>query len=131
MGSEVCDVLDAAPRRGQWKRQARQAPPPPCSHRVCLRVGLSPPPFRLSFCLFAELSVAAGGLSTTPMSPSAVSAQSLLMSSSGVGGEASVTLTLADTQGLLSGALDTVTLNIASQVGAVSHAVQGDLETSA
>lgn len=75
--------------------------------------------------------MAAGGLSTTPMSPSAVSAQSLLMSSSGVGGEASVTLTLADTQGLLSGALDTVTLNIASQVGAVSHAVQGDLETSA
>ncbi|XP_036086048.1 zinc finger protein 236 isoform X4 [Rousettus aegyptiacus] len=63
----------------------------------------------------SELSVAAGGLSTTPMSPSAVSAQSLLMSSSGVGGEASVTLTLADTQGLLSGALDTVTLNIASQ----------------
>uniref|UniRef100_A0A8C0CWT5 C2H2-type domain-containing protein n=1 Tax=Balaenoptera musculus TaxID=9771 RepID=A0A8C0CWT5_BALMU len=37
------------------------------------------------------------------------------MSSSGVGGEASVTLTLADTQGLLSGGLDTVTLNIASQ----------------
>lgn len=39
------------------------------------------------------------------------------MSSSGVGGDASVTLTLADTQGLLSGGLDTVTLNIASQVG--------------
>lgn len=38
------------------------------------------------------------------------------MSSSGVGAEASVTLTLADTQGLLSGGLDTVTLNIASQV---------------
>lgn len=40
------------------------------------------------------------------------------MSSSAVGTEASVTLTLADTQGLLSGGLDTVTLNIASQVGA-------------
>lgn len=40
------------------------------------------------------------------------------MSPAGVGGEASVTLTLADTQGLLSGALDTVTLNIAAQVGA-------------
>lgn len=37
------------------------------------------------------------------------------MSSSAVGAEASVTLTLADTQGLLSGGLDTVTLNIASQ----------------
>ncbi|XP_023376582.1 zinc finger protein 236 [Pteropus vampyrus] len=67
----------------------------------------------------SELNVAAGGLSTTPMSPSAVSAQNLLMSSSGVGGEASVTLTLADTQGLLSGALDTVTLNIASQSSAL------------
>ncbi|KAI5278402.1 hypothetical protein MUG91_G133n24 [Manis pentadactyla] len=49
------------------------------------------------------------------MSPSAISAQNLVMSSSGVGGDASVTLTLADTQGLLSGGLDTVTLNIASQ----------------
>jgi len=48
-----------------------------------------------------------------------MSAQNLVMSSSGVGGEASVTLTLADTQGLLSGGLDTVTLNIASQVGAL------------
>ncbi|KAJ8782177.1 hypothetical protein J1605_010369 [Eschrichtius robustus] len=53
------------------------------------------------------------------MSPSATSAQNLVMSSSGVGGEASVTLTLADTQGLLSGGLDTVTLNIASQYSAV------------
>lgn len=50
------------------------------------------------------------------MSPSALSTQNLVMSSSGVGGDASVTLTLADTQGLLSGGLDTVTLNIASQV---------------
>lgn len=37
------------------------------------------------------------------------------MSSSGVGADASVTLTLADTQGMLSGGLDTVTLNITSQ----------------
>ncbi|KAM7126021.1 zinc finger protein 236 isoform 3-T3 [Molossus nigricans] len=64
----------------------------------------------------SELSAAAGGLpSTAPTSPSAVSAQNLVMSSSAMGGEASVTLTLADTQGLLSGGLDTVTLNIASQ----------------
>lgn len=49
------------------------------------------------------------------MSPSAISTQNLVMSSSGAGGDASVTLTLADTQGLLSGGLDTVTLNIASQ----------------
>lgn len=66
-----------------------------------------------------ELSAAAGGLPcTAPASPPAISAQNLVMSSSGVGGEASVTLTLADTQGLLSGGLDTVTLNIAAQVGA-------------
>uniref|UniRef100_A0A8D0W230 Zinc finger protein 236 n=1 Tax=Sus scrofa TaxID=9823 RepID=A0A8D0W230_PIG len=64
----------------------------------------------------SELNTTTGSLpSTTPMSPSAMSAQNLVMSSSGVGGEASVTLTLADTQGLLSGGLDTVTLNIASQ----------------
>lgn len=85
----------------------------------------------------AELGAAAGGLSSTaPTSPSAMSAQSLVMSSSAVGGEASVTLTLADTQGLLSGGLDTVTLNIASQVGAhlsCHHALWrlswGDLNT--
>ncbi|XP_029778624.1 zinc finger protein 236 [Suricata suricatta] len=65
----------------------------------------------------SELNATTGGLpSTTPMSPSAASTQNLVMSSSGVGGDASVTLTLADTQGLLSGGLDTVTLNIASQV---------------
>ncbi|CAK7306383.1 Zinc finger protein 236 [Vulpes lagopus] len=64
----------------------------------------------------SELNATTGSLpSTTPMSPSAISAQNLVMSSSGVGGDASVTLTLADTQGLLSGGLDTVTLNIASQ----------------
>uniref|UniRef100_A0A8C6D9X4 Zinc finger protein 236 n=1 Tax=Moschus moschiferus TaxID=68415 RepID=A0A8C6D9X4_MOSMO len=63
-----------------------------------------------------KLNATAGSLPpTTPLSPSAVSAQSLVMSSSAVGAEASVTLTLADTQGLLSGGLDTVTLNIASQ----------------
>lgn len=59
------------------------------------------------------------------MSPSAMSAQNLVMASSGVGGDASVTLTLADTQGLLSGGLDTVTLNIASQVGAALPFVGG------
>ncbi|KAB1256381.1 Zinc finger protein 236 [Camelus dromedarius] len=59
------------------------------------------------------------------MSPSSISAQNLVMSSSGVGGEASVTLTLADTQGLLSGGLDTVTLNIASQVTDVSASLAG------
>ncbi|XP_023503770.1 zinc finger protein 236 isoform X3 [Equus przewalskii] len=64
----------------------------------------------------SELNTTTGSLpSTTPMSPSGMSAQNLVMSSSGVGGDASVTLTLADTQGLLSGGLDTVTLNIASQ----------------
>ncbi|KAF5919004.1 hypothetical protein HPG69_003639 [Diceros bicornis minor] len=64
----------------------------------------------------SELNTTTGSLpSTTPMSPSGISAQNLVMSSSGVGGDASVTLTLADTQGLLSGGLDTVTLNIASQ----------------
>lgn len=45
------------------------------------------------------------------------------MSSSGVGGDASVTLTLADTQGMLSGGLDTVTLNITSQVSNLQTAV--------
>ncbi|XP_042638455.1 zinc finger protein 236 [Orycteropus afer afer] len=53
--------------------------------------------------------------STTPVSPSTISTQNLVMASSGVGGDASVTLTLADTQGMLSGSLDTVTLNITSQ----------------
>ncbi|KAB1256377.1 Zinc finger protein 236 [Camelus dromedarius] len=74
----------------------------------------------------SELNTATGSLpSTTPMSPSSISAQNLVMSSSGVGGEASVTLTLADTQGLLSGGLDTVTLNIASQVTDVSASLAG------
>ncbi|XP_062057802.1 zinc finger protein 236 isoform X3 [Lepus europaeus] len=64
----------------------------------------------------SELNPASGSLpSSTPMSPSAMSTQNLVMSSSGVGGDASVTLTLADTQGMLSGGLDTVTLNITSQ----------------
>ncbi|XP_053913313.1 zinc finger protein 236 isoform X6 [Cuculus canorus] len=53
--------------------------------------------------------------SATPISQSTVSAQNLVMSSSGVGGDGSVTLTLADTQGMLSGGLDAVTLNITSQ----------------
>lgn len=64
----------------------------------------------------SELNPSNGSLpSTAPMSPSAISAQNLVMSSSGVGADASVTLTLADTQGMLPGGLDTVTLNITSQ----------------
>ncbi|XP_021242660.1 zinc finger protein 236 isoform X5 [Numida meleagris] len=64
-----------------------------------------------------ELNTASGTNlpSTTPISQSTVSAQNLVMSSSGVGGDGSVTLTLADTQGMLSGGLDAVTLNITSQ----------------
>uniref|UniRef100_A0A8C4UVL2 Zinc finger protein 236 n=1 Tax=Falco tinnunculus TaxID=100819 RepID=A0A8C4UVL2_FALTI len=65
----------------------------------------------------AELNTTGGTNlpSTTPISQSTVSAQNLVMSSSGVGGDGSVTLTLADTQGMLSGGLDAVTLNITSQ----------------
>ncbi|ELV11835.1 Zinc finger protein 236 [Tupaia chinensis] len=64
----------------------------------------------------SELHTTTGSLpSTTPVSPSAISTQNLVMSSAGVGGDASVTLTLADAQGVLSGGLDTVTLNITSQ----------------
>lgn len=69
---------------------------------------------------FAELNTSSGNLpSTPPMSQSTVSAQNLVMSSSGVGGDGSVTLTLADTQGMLSSGLDSVTLNITSQVSAI------------
>ncbi|EOA95534.1 Zinc finger protein 236, partial [Anas platyrhynchos] len=65
----------------------------------------------------SELSTTGGTNlpSTTPMSQPTVSTQNLVMSSSGVGGDGSVTLTLADTQGMLSGGLDAVTLNITSQ----------------
>uniref|UniRef100_A0A8D0L151 Zinc finger protein 236 n=1 Tax=Sphenodon punctatus TaxID=8508 RepID=A0A8D0L151_SPHPU len=64
----------------------------------------------------SELNTSAGNLpSTPPISQSTVSAQNIVMSSSGVGGDGSVTLTLADTQGMLSGGLDAVTLNITSQ----------------
>lgn len=62
------------------------------------------------------------------MSPSAISTQNLVMSSSGVGGDASVTLTLADTQGMLSGGLDTVTLNITSQVSVLQRELLGPFE---
>lgn len=70
------------------------------------------------FAYYPELNTT-GGTNlppATPISQSAVSAQNLVMSSSGVGGDGSVTLTLADTQGMLSGGLDAVTLNITSQV---------------
>ncbi|XP_019346092.1 zinc finger protein 236 isoform X2 [Alligator mississippiensis] len=64
----------------------------------------------------SELNTSGGNLpSTPPMSQSTVSSQNLVMSSSGVGGDGSVTLTLSDTQGMLSGGLDAVTLNITSQ----------------
>lgn len=74
------------------------------------------------FASFLELNPTSGSIpSTTPMSPSSISTQNLVMSSSGVGGDASVTLTLADTQGMLSGGLDTVTLNITSQVSVLQR----------
>ncbi|KAH0500503.1 Zinc finger protein 236 [Microtus ochrogaster] len=77
----------------------------------------------------SELNPTSGSLpSTTPMSPSAISTQNLVMSSSGVGGDASVTLTLADTQGMLSGGLDTVTLNITSQVSVLQRELLGPFE---
>uniref|UniRef100_A0A674INW4 Zinc finger protein 236 n=1 Tax=Terrapene triunguis TaxID=2587831 RepID=A0A674INW4_9SAUR len=64
----------------------------------------------------SELNTSSGNLpSTPPISQSTVSSQNLVMSSSGVGGDGSVTLTLADTQGMLSSGLDSVTLNITSQ----------------
>ncbi|XP_048848469.1 zinc finger protein 236-like isoform X2 [Brienomyrus brachyistius] len=52
---------------------------------------------------------------TTSLSQTPTSTQGLVMSSSGVGSDGTVTFTLADTQGMLSGGLDAVTLNIASQ----------------
>ncbi|XP_067838040.1 zinc finger protein 236-like isoform X2 [Heptranchias perlo] len=51
----------------------------------------------------------------TSLSQATVPTQNLVMSSANVGGEGSVTLTLTDTQSMLSGSLDTVTLNIAAQ----------------
>ncbi|XP_030067684.1 zinc finger protein 236 [Microcaecilia unicolor] len=64
----------------------------------------------------SELTPSSGSLpSTTSMSQTPVSTQNLAMSPAGVGGDGSVTLTLADTQGMLSGGLDAVTLNITSQ----------------
>ncbi|XP_061450206.1 zinc finger protein 236 isoform X3 [Rhineura floridana] len=60
----------------------------------------------------SELNASSGNLpSTTPISQPA---QNLVMSSPGVG-DGSVTLTLADTQSMLSAGLDAVTLNITSQ----------------
>nr|XP_015212650.1 PREDICTED: zinc finger protein 236 isoform X2 [Lepisosteus oculatus] len=53
--------------------------------------------------------------SSTSLSQAPVTSQSLVMSSAGVGTDGSVTLTLADTQGMLSESLDTVTLNITQQ----------------
>uniref|UniRef100_A0A8D0BAI8 Zinc finger protein 236 n=1 Tax=Salvator merianae TaxID=96440 RepID=A0A8D0BAI8_SALMN len=61
----------------------------------------------------SELNTSSGNLASTP--PMSQPAQNLVMSSSGVGGDGSVTLTLADTQSMLSAGLDAVTLNITSQ----------------
>nr|XP_056710929.1 zinc finger protein 236 [Euleptes europaea] len=61
----------------------------------------------------SELNASNGNLSSTP--PMSQPAQNLVMSSPGVGGDGSVTLTLADTQSMLSAGLDAVTLNITSQ----------------
>ncbi|XP_069074936.1 zinc finger protein 236 isoform X3 [Pleurodeles waltl] len=64
----------------------------------------------------SALTTAASCLpSTTSLSHGPVSTQNLVMSSSGVEGDGSVTLSLADTQSMLSGGLNTVSLNIASQ----------------
>lgn len=65
--------------------------------------------------LFTELNTSSGNLPSTP--PMSQPAQNLVMSSPGAGGDGSVTLTLADTQSMLSAGLDAVTLNITSQVG--------------
>ncbi|XP_038666192.1 zinc finger protein 236-like isoform X2 [Scyliorhinus canicula] len=65
-----------------------------------------------------ELSSSVSSLAsslTTSLSQATVSTQDLEMSPANVGGEGSVTLTLTDTQSMLSGSLDTVTLNIAAQ----------------
>lgn len=67
-------------------------------------------------CFLLELTTSTGSLpSTTSITQTPVSTQNLVMSS-GVGGDGSVTLTLADTESMLSGGLDTVTLNITPQV---------------
>lgn len=70
-----------------------------------------------SFFEKTEMNTSSGNLSAT--SPMSQPAQSLVMSSPGVGGDGSVTLTLADTQSMLSAGLDAVTLNITSQVSTV------------
>ncbi|OCT76558.1 zinc finger protein 236 isoform X2 [Xenopus laevis] len=63
----------------------------------------------------SELTTSSGSLPcTTSISQTPVSTQNLVMSS-GMGGDGSVTLTLTDTQSMLSGGLDAVTLNITSQ----------------
>lgn len=59
-------------------------------------------------------SLTPSSLSTSP-SQTTLSTQNLAMSSANMGREGNVTLTLTDTQSMLSGGLDTVTLNIAAQ----------------
>ncbi|XP_073422598.1 zinc finger protein 236 isoform X3 [Dendrobates tinctorius] len=63
----------------------------------------------------SELATSTGSRPcTTSIAQTPVSTQNLVMSS-GVGGDGSVTLTLADTESMLTGGLDAVTLNITSQ----------------
>ncbi|XP_068093156.1 zinc finger protein 236 isoform X2 [Hyperolius riggenbachi] len=63
----------------------------------------------------SDLTTSTGSLPcTTTITQTPVSTQNLVMSS-GVGGDGSVTLTLADTESMLAGGLDTVTLNITPQ----------------
>ncbi|KAK1173366.1 zinc finger protein 236-like isoform X1 [Acipenser oxyrinchus oxyrinchus] len=62
---------------------------------------------------------------TASLSQASVASQNLVMSSAGMGSDGTVTLTLADTQSMLSGSLDTVTLNIAPQ-GQQFPAIIGD-----
>ncbi|XP_015268323.1 PREDICTED: zinc finger protein 236 [Gekko japonicus] len=61
----------------------------------------------------SELNASSGNLPSTP--PMSQPGQNLVMASPGTGGDGSVTLTLADTQSMLSAGLDAVTLNITSQ----------------
>ncbi|XP_060630945.2 zinc finger protein 236 isoform X2 [Anolis sagrei] len=61
----------------------------------------------------SELNTSSGNLPSTP--PLSQPPQNLVMSSPGVAGDGSVTLTLAETQSMLSAGLDAVTLNITSQ----------------
>ncbi|XP_039592540.1 zinc finger protein 236-like isoform X1 [Polypterus senegalus] len=66
----------------------------------------------------------------TSLSQASVTSQNLVMSSAGVASDGSVTLMLADTQNMLSGSLDSVTLNITPQ-GQQFPTILGDTSLSA